>query len=171
MFARVKRVVELMGLPQDWTSAPSFTVIIPLSTVDIRLAERGLRQALKLQDAVTEICYDLCWDQIFQAIHAKRQANMPLNEKEQQYVAQADRNYIEMVIYKMGIAILYDGDFFGLSDSDRLAFRRLVERYPGCLLVSSTQVFVGRRILTLNPHNEITRHDAKKRIRKIFRAA
>lgn len=167
----LKRVVELMGLPEDWTSAPSFTVVIPLRMVDIRLAERGLQQALKLRDAVADVCHELCWDDVFQTIHAKRQANMLLSDEEQKYVTQADINYLEMVIEKMDIAVFYDGDFYNLPASDRLALYRLIERYPGCSLVSSTQALGWRRKMMIDPKAEITSHEAKKRVRRIFRSA
>lgn len=152
-----------------WMSVPSFTVIVPLSTFDVRAAEAGLQQALRLREALVGICHEAKPDDLFRQIDAKRQAKMPLSEEEQQYVTQADSNYLEMVIGKMEIAVLYGGDFFALSDSDRSALYTVVARQPGCSLISNMAAGGDRRVFTIDPRVEITPAGARKIVGRMIK--
>ncbi len=158
------------SLPQRWTDVRSFAVVVPLQTPDAHAPESGVRKALKVRDALTVLCQDRYLpDEIFGSIDRKRRAGQALTGEEAKYVKQADVNYLELICHKMEIVVLYEGDFFALSPDERHALHRLVEQFPGCLLVSGHQGIGDRIAHRMNPHGRITEDEAQEVLLDILR--
>ena len=170
LFGRIENAIG-GGIPEHWTDVRSSAVVVPVSTVNASLAEAGILKAVKIREALVRLCQDRFMpDAVFQAIDRKRRAGQALTTEEAQYVKQADANYLELACDKMQVVLFYEGDFFALAPEDRLVLHRLVERYPGCSLVSGPQGIGDRLIRRIHPQGQITEDEAETVLHEMLRS-
>jgi hypothetical protein len=144
----VKRLLFGWGLPKRWSDIRSFSIVVPIGRPDARLAENGIQKAIKVRNALIKLCRDrYLLDEIWQSVDRKRQAHHALTDEEAKYIAQADSNYLEMACDKMQIVIFYEGEFQLAPQESRHALYQLIERYPGCSLVSGNPGIGDRVVL------------------------
>jgi hypothetical protein len=152
-----------------WTDIRSFVVAVPIEVPDARLAEEGIQNAVKVRNALMLLCQDRYRpDEILQSIDSKRRAGNRLTDEEAKYIRQSEAIYLRMVCDKMEIALFYEADFFALSPEERHALYRLVERYPGCSLVSGRQGIGDRLVHRMNPKRRVTDNEAQQLLRKFL---
>ena len=156
-------------LPRRWLEIRSFAVVLPLETPDVHRAETGLRKAIKIREALKKLCNDRYKrDDLFESIDRKRRTGRSLTEEEGRYVTQADSNYLDMMCDKMQIVLLCE-DFLAWSPEERSALHRLVERVPGCALVSGLQAIGDRVLHRVDPAGQLTDDEAREVLLRFLR--